>query len=101
MSGTRKHSSRFIPKGTNFIAIMPIEQRPGATCTVENHCTTVQLNFVFPSPYSVDPTSATLKEGHCMQVTVTFKPASVGDFSGELTVRYGTGNVGSHTPNMM
>jgi hydrocephalus-inducing protein len=43
------------------------------------------------SPYSVTPTSASLGEGQCMQVTVSYLPLCVGDSSGELAVHYDTG----------
>ena len=56
-------------------------------------CTYVSVFDSFFSPYSVMPTSASLEEGQCMQVNVTFLPLSVGDSSGELAVHYDIGNV--------
>ncbi|XP_049928998.1 hydrocephalus-inducing protein homolog isoform X2 [Epinephelus moara] len=43
------------------------------------------------SPFSVAPSCGTLDVGECMQVTVEFKPMTVGDHSQDLLLRYHTG----------
>ena len=43
------------------------------------------------SPFSVTPSTATLQVNTCMQVSIDFTPARIGDHSGELVLRYNTG----------
>jgi hydrocephalus-inducing protein len=70
----------------------PVKYPSGKTILVRNvGDKEAQFTLETKSPYSVAPTSASLEVGHCMQVTVTFCPTTVGDFSAELTVHYDTG----------
>lgn len=43
------------------------------------------------SPFTVAPSSATLAVNACMQVTIGFTPAKIGDHKSELCIHYDTG----------
>ena len=61
-------------------------------------CSKLLISVTLPlSPYTVTPTSTSLAEGQCMQVTVAFLPHSVGDSSSELAVHYDTGECLANT----
>lgn len=47
---------------------------------------------VYPdSPFSVTPSTATLEVNTCMQVDIGFTPSKIGDHTGELVLRYNSG----------
>ena len=47
--------------------------------------------FLSCSPFSVSPSTATLDINACMQVNIDFTPTKTGDHTGELVLRYNTG----------
>ena len=47
--------------------------------------------FILFRPFIVSPLNGVLGVNESMQITVEFKPATVGDHQGDLIIRYDTG----------
>ena len=51
----------------------------------------LKVVFVLSRPFSVSPLNGVLGVHESMQITVEFKPTTVGDHQGDLVTRYDTG----------
>ena len=49
-----------------------------------------------PRPFSISPPNGVLGVNESMQITVEFKPTTVGDHQADLVLRYDTGKLVAH-----